>query len=343
MNTQIALGFGLGMVILGGVLQGAFALPMKRMTGWRWENVWLVYSIAGLLVFPWVLLWVTVPDAAGVFHRAAGATLVEVAVFGFGWGVGSVLFGLGISRVGMALTFAIVLGITAALGSLLPLIVLQPKDLFTLQGYDFLGGLLLVLAGIVICSFAGHRRDRESRAAPGQAERSGFWLGILICVLSGIFSPMLNFGFAFGKELQQLTLAAGAKTAMASNPIWALALTAGFVVNAGYCVYLLQRNRSWRAMGQQKAAALYWLGGIVMGFLWFAGIAVYGVGAAALGPLGAVIGWPVFMAMLIVAGNIFGVLTGEWKGASRGTYGYSWLGIGVLIVAIYVISLGSAA
>lgn len=342
MNTETALGFGLGMVILGGVLQGAFALPMKRMPAWRWENVWLVYAITGLLVFPWLLLWFTVPHPWDIFHRATGATLAEVIIFGAGWGVGSVLFGLGLSRVGMALTFAIVLGITAALGALLPLLVLHPGRLFTRQGYDFLAGLVLVLVGIALCSYAGHRRDVESSKAAGGVGHSGFWAGILICILSGIFSPMLNFSFAFGKQLQDLTLAAGAKTAMASNPIWALALAAGFVVNAGYCVVLLQKHRTWRALGQGGPAAIYWAGAALMGLLWFAGTMVYGVGAAALGPLGAVIGWPVFMAMLIVAGTVFGVATGEWKGARRTTHLYSWLSIAVLIVAIYVISRGGA-
>lgn len=342
MHTETALGFGLGMVILGGILQGAFALPMKRMQAWRWENVWLVYSIAGLIVFPWLLLWATVPGPWAIFHRASGSTLVEVVVFGAGWGVGSVLFGLGLSRVGMALTFAIVLGITAALGALFPLLVLHPGRLFTTQGYDFLAGLVLVIVGIVICSYAGHRRDVESAKAAGAAGRSGFWAGIVICILSGVFSPMLNFSFAFGAPLERLTLAAGVKASMASNPIWALALAAGFVINAGYCVFLLQKNRSWGILGQGSPAALYWIGAAVMGLLWFAGTMVYGVGATALGPLGAVIGWPVFMAMLIVAGTAFGVMTGEWKGASRSTGAWSSLSIAVLIVAIYVISRGAA-
>jgi hypothetical protein len=49
------------------------------------------------------------------------------------------------------------------------------------------------------------------------------------------------------------------------------------------------------------------------------------------------------MAMNIITANIWGAATGEWKGASSRTYGYSWAGIALLLIAIYVISRGSTS
>lgn len=336
-----SIGLGLMFVLLGGLLQGSFALPMKRMPGWRWENTWLVYSVAGMIVFPWLLVAVTVPSAGEVFRLADAGTLAKVAIFGFGWGVGSTLFGLGIDMVGMGLGFAVILGITASLGSLLPIAVLDPQQLFTRQGYALMIGLVLVVGGIVLCAIAGSRREMElAKGAKEQGKRS-FWLGLLICLLSGVFSPMLNFSFVFGKGLQDLTLKFGAQPAMASNGVWALALSAGFLANAAYCVYLLRKYHAWEIFFQKRTPTGYWLGATMMGLLWFAGIAVYGVGAADLGVLGGVIGWPLFMAMIIISANLWGAFTGEWKGSSGGTHAYSWAGIGVLLAAIYVISRGS--
>jgi L-rhamnose-H+ transport protein len=85
----------------------------------------------------------------------------------------------------------------------------------------------------------------------------------------------------------------------------------------------------------------YWLGGAFMGILWFGSIAFYGMGAAALGGLGAIIGWPVFMATIIITANFWGAITGEWAKASCRSSCYAWAGMGVLLVAIYVISLAS--
>jgi hypothetical protein len=36
-------------------------------------------------------------------------------------------------------------------------------------------------------------------------------------------------------------------------------------------------------------------------------------------------------------------VTGEWKGASRRALLYNWVGVGVLLVAIAVISAGNAS
>ncbi|HZT71344.1 MAG TPA: L-rhamnose/proton symporter RhaT [Terriglobia bacterium] len=335
------VGVAIGLVLLGGFLQGSFALPMKRMGRWRWENTWLVYSIAGMLILPWIMVFTTVPRFTNVLAEAQGPTIAEVVTFGFCWGVGSTLFGLGITRVGMALTFAIVLGITASLGSLLPLIVFHPNQLFTPQGYALISGLIIVVLGIVVCSLAGHRRERELSSQSAQRGGAGFWLGLVICIFSGIFSAMLNFSFVFGKGLQDASRMAGASPAMSSNLIWALALSAGFLANAGYCIYLLQKNRTWSVLRQKDVPGSYWLGSILMGAVWFFGIAFYGMGATGLGALGAVLGWPLFMAMNITAANVWGALTGEWRGASRRTYGISWAGILVLLIAIYVISHAS--
>ncbi len=331
---------GLALVLLGGVFQGSFALPMKRMPDWRWENTWLVYSIAGMVALPCLLVAVTVPHPIKVLNLTSTMVLVEVALFGFGWGVGSTLFGLGIDRVGMGLGFAIILGVTASLGSLLPLVILNPKRLLTAQGYTLMGGLILVLGGIALCSIAGGRRERATAGAE-RAGGSGFWIGLALCIASGVFSPMLNFSFVFGKELQELTLKFGARSQMASNLVWALALGAGFVANSGYCLYLLRKNRTWGLFGHASSPSACWLGSFLMGLLWFAGIVVYGVGAAGLGALGAVIGWPLFMAMIIITANIWGALAGEWKGSPWVTQAYSWCGIALLLLAIGVISRGN--
>jgi L-rhamnose-H+ transport protein len=254
-------------------------------------------------------------------------------VFGFGWGIGSVFFGLGIDKVGMALGFAIVLGITASFGSLLPLAILRPDRLLTRQGYALMAGTALVLVGLVFLSVAGRRRERETVAPTAPSAKSGFAFGMLLCILSGIFSAMLNFSFVFGKEL--------ATAAMSANPVWALALSAGFLANSAYCGYLLNKNHTWPVFCQGRTLA-YSGGVILMGLLWFGGIAAYGVGAASLGDLGGIVGWPLLMAMEVIAANFWGALTGEWTRASRVSRCYWWSGIASLLVAIYVISLGGA-
>jgi len=327
------LAYGIAGVLVGGILNGSFVAPMKKLPGWKWENTWLVYSISGLLVIPWIAAFVTVPDLMAVLTGASAASIWRVLLFGLGWGVGSVLFGLGVARMGLALGYGLILGLIAPIGTFLPLIVLHPEQLQTRRGTSLIVGTLIVVCGIILCAIAGKLRESQS-----SRPRQGFAIGLLICVLAGIFSPMLNFSFAFGDELQQRALAAGASRDAASNAIWSLCLTAGLIANAGYSILLLQRAGSWKLF--RSAPVSYWGWGSLMGVLCFGSFIVYGAGANALGSLGAVVGWPLFMSMSLITSNTLGWVSGEWKGAPPQAMRYAIGGIVVLIVAITVIAVG---
>jgi len=335
------IGWGIAGVLIGGFLNGSWVLPMKRMSRWRWENTWLVFSVMGLIVVPWAVALVTVPQLGNILHHTSWFTLTKVVVFGFGWGIGNILFGVGVSRLGMAVGYGIILGLIAPIGTFLPLIVLHPERLWTRQGYALMAGTLLVIMGIVLLAIAGQRREQEAQILAPMVQ-PGFLLGLVICILAGIFSPMLNFSFVFGQELQQQAFSLGASFSMAANAIWSLTLTAGFVANAGYSLYLLQKNRTWHLFRSPNAPVSHWLGGCLMGIVLFGSFMAYGLGATALGPLGGIVGWPLFMSMSLITSNVWGALTGEWAGASRRSYGYSLVGIALLIFAITVISRGGS-
>jgi len=173
---------GLAVVFLAGILNGSFAAPMKRIAGWHWENSWMVFAISGLLVFPWIVTFATVPNVAGVYAGASSSTLTKVLLFGLLWGVGATLFGLGISRVGMALGFALILGITASFGSLLPLAILHSDQLLARRGLALIAGTVVMLLGLVFLALAGRTRERDLGTEGGV--RSGFTLGLIICIFS---------------------------------------------------------------------------------------------------------------------------------------------------------------
>jgi L-rhamnose-H+ transport protein len=73
-----------------------------------------------------------------------------------------------------------------------------------------------------------------------------------------------------------------------------------------------------------------------------AGTVICGMGAASLGALGGIVGWPIFMTIDIIGALFWGAVSGEWRRASRRARVYNWAGVGVLLVAIAVISAGNA-
>src|SRR5262249_13407215 len=171
-------------------------------------------------------------------------------------------------------------------------------------------GTLVMVVGLTFLALAGHMRERD--AGSGENPHSGFTVGLIICIFSGIFSSMLNFSFVFGDELRLRAMQLGTGSAMAANPIWALAVSGGFLATFIYCVQLLNKNRTWSVF-RQGNAGLHWLLGAAMGLLWFGGTLTYGVGASFLGVLGGIIGWPIFMTIDIIAALFWGAVSGEWK------------------------------
>jgi L-rhamnose-H+ transport protein len=332
------LGLGLLLVFAGGMINGSFGAPLKKLSAWRWENSWLIYSLSGLLILPWLVAFATVPSLPGVFQNSSPSVMVKVALFGFAWGIGGLLFGMGMERVGLALGFALILGITSSFGALIPLAILHRDQLWQRPGIALMAGTVVMSLGLVLLAMAGKRRERDRAAT---STHSNFAVGLVICFLSGIFSAMLNFAFVFGEEMRQLTLHAGASPAMSGNAIWALGVSCGCLPNAAYCLFLLNKNRTWSVYKEGGSRIGYTLGAALMGVLWFSGIMIYGVGADVLGVLGGIVGWPVFISTAIIAGNLWGFLGGEWKGASRTALTYCLSGIAILFFAIIVISMGN--
>lgn len=85
---------GAVLVLVGGALQGAFAVPMKYARKWKHEHIWFVYSLTGLLVLPWIFNIAAVPALVDVYRATPPGLLLFVAGNGLGWGVGALLVGL---------------------------------------------------------------------------------------------------------------------------------------------------------------------------------------------------------------------------------------------------------
>ena len=245
---------------------------------------------------------------------------------------------------GLALGFAVILGITSSFGSLLPLAILHPDQLGTRHGVALIAGTLVMILGLVFLAMAGKRREREQASAAAAAERSGFGVGLIICILSGVFSSMLNFAFVFGEEMRQLSLQAGASTAMSGNGIWALAVSCGSLPNAAYCVYLLNKNHTWGVFLEKAGGAGYTLGATLMGLLWYSRRGRLRHGRRRAGRAGRNRRLArVICPSISSPASLWGFLGGEWKGASRTALGYCLTGIAILFLAIGVISLGNAS
>ncbi|MBI2842584.1 MAG: hypothetical protein HYX78_04215 [Armatimonadetes bacterium] len=338
---------GFALAIIAGGMVGSFSLPMKKTVKWAWENTWLVWAFVALIVVPWTVVLVTVPDIQSVYRSAGLKALGTVFLFGVGWGLGAVTFGQGIALIGMSLAFAISIGLTTALGSFVPMAA-DPKVFSTSGGITVTIGIVVMIVGVIICAVAGGMKESRSKATvkDGSAEQSvvpvGLFLkGLILCVLSGIFNPMINFAFNFSGGIKEAALSTGATAGGASDAVWAFTLLGGFAANAIYCMVLLTRKRTWS--GYSKAGTgNYWLLAAIMGATWMLSVTVYGRAAALMGPLGGSAGWAIYMGFCIVVSSVWGILTGEWREGKGRPIRTMVAGLAVLVAAIIIIGIGNA-
>lgn len=325
-------GSGVLLSLAAGVLNGSFAAPTKYTTRWKWENIWAVWAVVAFLVVPWTVALITVPDLFGVYAAADAGTIGMLITFGAGYGVAAACFGLGVDAIGIALNFAIALGLSTAVGSLIPLLTQHNEQAFTRKGLTVFAGIALMLIGISVSAAAGRSKEPGlASSSSGKTAKPSFAVGLTFAIIAGIGSPLLNFGIAYGGPLLRIAAAHGASASAQSNAIWPLVLTATLVPYLAYCTFLWRKNRSFHLFGE-RGTAPYWLLGGVMGVLWMGSIALYGAASNTMADMGPVLGWPLFMSAIILTSNVWGLATGEWKGASRSTL--TMLGAGMFLLML---------
>lgn len=323
---------GLLLLVLAGVMNATFSLPMKFTRGWKWENTWLLWSLFALVLVPGMLAFSTVPGYGSVL-AAAGGVLLPVVLCGAAWGVAQVLFGRALDKIGIALTFSIVLGLSAAVGSLIPLLRFHSDQLFARGGLVSLAGIALVLAGVATSAVAGKLRDRGRDA---QTATSGFGAGLGMAIASGICASMMNVGFAYGSPLSDVAASRGTSVLWLSGAVWMPLLLGGAVPNVLYAVYLLRKNKSAENFPANAGRNIGLT--LVMALLWFGSSVVYGVSTLWLGDLGKVVGWPLFMSLIVIVAGAVGLATGEWKNSGSKALRVQGLAVLILVCAIVVLS-----
>jgi L-rhamnose-H+ transport protein len=325
---------GFAILIVAGVMNASFALPMKFTRRWSWENTWLAWSILALLVLPAVAAWATIPHLAAVYQAATAGILGAVVLFGMGWGVAQVLFGLAVEWIGIALTFSLVLGTSAGAGALIPLIRLHPECLNTPAGYGVLAGVFLVFAGVLTCAYAGRQREQATQASASSGRKVR--RGLALAIICGLAASLMNLGVVFGAPLSNSALHFGAREFNASNVIWLPLLLGGAVPNILYCLWLLKKNSSVKKF--PGGGVSHWALAGVMAVFWFGSTLLYGLAATQLGSLGPILGWPLFMSLIVIAASLLGVFTGEWRNSGTAPLRIQLAGVGLLIIAVFILA-----
>jgi L-rhamnose-H+ transport protein len=263
--------------------------------------------------------------------------------FGALWGFGGLTFGLSIRYLGVALGQSIALGLCAAFGTLIPPVIAGENLFSSTAGLLTILGVSITVAGIAVIGYAGSLKSKEMTEDEKKAAVKEFALkkGIFIAIFAGVMSACFNFGFSSAKPIEMVALAHGTNPLFQKNPSLIFILLGGFITNLVYCGYLNIKNKTYKdyysVSGSVFLNNLFFT--FLAGFLWFMQFQFFGMGKSKLPESMIPFAWSILMALNIAFSNIWGILLNEWKGVNRRTLVVLWIGIVILILSTFIVSI----
>jgi len=338
----------LGVVLhaLGGFAAGSFYIPFKKVRNWAWESYWLVGGIFSWVIMPWIIAAATVPELMAVLTKAPANSIVWSYVFGLLWGIGGLTFGLSVRYLGMSLGYAIALGFCAVFGTIIPPIYdgIFVDLLTSASGLTTLGGVLVCIAGVAVCGWAGISKEKELSAEKKKEviAEFNFVKGLWVAMFAGVMSACMAFAIAAGEPIAALAEECGTATLWRNTPVFIFILAGGFTTNFVWCVFLNFRNQTLKDYlgGSDASLVGNYVFSALAGITWYLQFMFYGMGTTKMGKYD-FSSWTIHMAFIIVFSNIWGLIFREWKDSSRRTHQIVFLGIIILVASTFVVGLGT--
>lgn len=337
--NSIVIGFVV--LLFAGICQGSFGIGYKRYDPFKWEAFWGVYSVFCVLV-PALWAWFKVPNFLAYYSQADGMRIVIPILCGVLWGISAVGFSKAVTYIGISLVFGLSMGISAIIGSIIPLVTMSNKP-STASIVILVVGMIITLLGIAVITKAGIIKTKEQEGSGQQAVddvSNKKEIGLILAMLSGLGSGAMNIGFDYASPIGKSIMANGFGEIGASACQWLLVLAGGGLASLFYCIVALCKNKTWgcfRNKGVIRRIGILFLTSIV----WFAALASYGIATLLLGDMGAVTGWIAFNALALIISNLWGIRMGEWKGTIRAKK-YLIVGNMTLIVSWVFIGISSS-
>jgi L-rhamnose-H+ transport protein len=360
---------------IGGFASATNFIPFRGIRRWSWEIYWIVQGVAAWIIAPITIASLFVPHLFTILGASPHRSLGFAVLWGMMWGVGGLTFGLSIRYLGIALGYAVSLGLCTAFGTLIPPVysgeihaILRERS-----GQVILLGVLVCLIAVAVNGAAGWSKEREiTEEKKAESGESDFSLsrGLLVAVFAGIMSSFFAFGLAAGAPIAAVAkaslLAEGHLDLWQNLPVLVVVLWGGFLTNFLWSAVLILRNGSARQFagaagsnpmeaaghgdlsadddvpGRLSSSRLIknYLFAALAGVVWYFQFFFYSLGQTKMGKYD-FSSWTLHMASIIVFATLWGIFLKEWKGTSPRTKALVALGLTLLIGSTLLVGYGN--
>lgn len=321
--------------------------PEKKTRAWSWQTYWLAQAIFCWLLLPVIGAWITIPHLREVLLEAPKAAMYKSFILGAAYGIGGTAFGLAIRYVGFSLTYAISVGISCVVGTLLPPLVHgELTAILSKTGSGWvMSGVAIGALGIAVCGLAGRLKEKDLENNKSSSSFFSFATGLPLCLLAGVLSAVYGFALDQGQPIADVAAKYSAGH-FQGNVIYIFANTGAFFSTAIYCVYLHIKQKTFveykQLTGSEKSFALSsnYILAFITGLLWYSQFFFYGLGHTRMGQY-KFSSWAIHMILLVLFSSILGLVLKEWTRVRGRTKWALTLALTILIMAVLVLTYGN--
>jgi len=337
--------YGIFLISVGAFMSGSFAIPFDKVKNWKWENYWLVYSLFAYIVVPMVICSLLLPEFIQAFGMLPMRTLGWVFLLGAVYGVANLTFGLSLRYLGIALGYALSLGLMMALGTLVPP-MLDGRLVKLFEGSGgmmLLSGILISLAGIGISGYAGFLKSKQTESKEGVNKEFNIRKGVAAALFVGITGSSAALGIEQGKPLADVCVEFGANPLFQDSAVFLVLYSGSFLTTLIWCIYMSIKNRTYSnfVRSSDNSLGINYLFCAFAGFLWYINYVFFGMGKSQMGEF-SFVAWGILMTLTIVFATLWGLYRGEWKRVSTKARALMWTGLIVLVFASFMIGISSS-
>lgn len=326
--------------------------PQRKVAHWSWQTYWLAQAAVCWLLLPVVIACFTIPNIMTVLHEAPSDAMIKTFLYGVAYGIGGTAFGIAIRYVGFSLTYAIAVGISCVLGTLLPPLVHgELALLFSQKGADWvIAGIGIGALGIALCGAAGRYKEHDLQINKGTDNTFSLAKGLPLCLLAGILSAVYGFSIDQGQPIADVAARYGSGN-FKINIVYIFSNSGAFLSTAIYCLYLHYRQKTFgeyrqiiagkndKAQSNSRLLVNFVMAAIT-GLLWYSQFFFYGLGHVRMGKY-QYSSWAIHMIMLVLFSSVTGLLLKEWIGCRKKTISILIIALLVLLSAVLVLTYGN--
>ncbi len=337
---------GVALHAVGACFAATCYAPQKKVSRWSWQSYFLTQAAFCWFLLPIVGAALTIPHLWTVLAEAPKSAMLTSYLLGMAYGIGGMSFNVSIRYIGFSLTYAIAVGLSSVLGTLIPPLVRGTLlTTFSKTGSGWiLAGIVAGTLGIGLCGAAGRLKEKHLSAADGKNEFS-LLKGLLLSLLAGVLSAVYGFALEAGEPIADVATRLGAGV-WRGNVTYLFANTGAFVTTAIYCLYLHAKHRTLGELielpaGPGKAGLpLNFALAALTGLLWYGQFFFYNLGHVRMGTF-KFTSWAIHMIMLVLFSNLIGIVFREWKGCRSSTKSAITFALAVLTLAILAVTYGN--